>query len=153
MHQRTLRAPCAHDPILHMRRKWQNAIMFFSLHLEWYSVQGLESISKVCEYFQIQVFLPVAQKNISGPPFLLLPPVQIVSCSILFVTKLKFSSEGRGEGTGLSQQSNSVFLTPSITTWELQHQSNLSFLSDQSIWDAYIGSSVIKKAKFFFRHF
>ena len=40
----------------------------FSLHLEWYSVQGLESISKVCEYFQIQVFLPVAQKNISGPP-------------------------------------------------------------------------------------
>ena len=120
--------------------------------------KALSPSAKFVNIFKSRFSSQLLKRIFQGRQFLLLPSAQIVSCSILFVTKLKFSSEGRGEGTGLSQQSNSVFLTPSITTWELQHQSNLSFLQDQSIWGGGAPPHWQFRDKkrqncFFFRHF
>ena len=91
-------------------------LCFFLLTLNDIRFKALSPSAKFVNIFKSRFSSQLLKRIFQGRQFLLLPPVQIVSCSILFVTKLKFSSEGRGEGTGLSQQSNSVFLTPSITT-------------------------------------
>ena len=91
-------------------------LCFFPFTLNDIRFKALSPSAKFVNIFKSRFSSQLLKRIFQGHQFPLLPPVQIVSCSILFVTKLKFSSEGRGEGTGLSQQSNSVFLTPSITT-------------------------------------